>query len=113
MTIFKRILDYLFWLAIAMICAFGYIFLLLGEFPDGTHWFDVFSLIFYRLVYMYVGFSLGGLIAFIYFLLDGFYLRKKLKSTMKSFFVKLLMIIAITICIGALHYFLEKVIDVI
>ena len=113
MIALKRILNYIFWSVMALLCSFGYLYYLLGDFPDGSAWYDPILLIFYRLVYLYFGLSLAGLIAIIYMLLDVFYLRKKLQTNLKSFIIRCLAIIGITILLACIHLFLEKGIDVI
>jgi TRAP-type C4-dicarboxylate transport system permease small subunit len=113
MKVLKRIVNYLFWTVIALVCAFGYLLVILGLPLEETTWFNKMFNFLYNLAFIYIGLPLGGLIALIYILLDLFYLRKKLQSNFESAFLRLFVILGITMCLGAIHYFLEKVIDVI
>ncbi|WP_375239119.1 hypothetical protein [Aurantibacter sp.] len=113
MKVLKRILNYLFWTIIAVLCAFAYLLVILGLPLEETSWFNKLFNFLYNLAFVYIGLPLGGFVTLLYILLDVFYLRKKLQSNFKSAFVRLFAMLGITCGLGVIHYFLEKVIDVI
>ena len=67
----------------------------------------------YRAVLFHVGLRVAGIISLLFILLDIFYLKKKLKNNSKKTIICFLIILLITAVVGTIHYFLEKVIDVI
>ena len=88
--------------------------LLLGS-PSEINYkgFDVLFGIFYNYGLVYVGTIIGIFIAVFFFIIDYFFLRKWLRLNWNSFFIRILILLLITIFVGIIHYFLEKVIDVI
>lgn len=88
--------------------------LLLGS-PSEINYkgFDVLFGIFYHYALVYVGTIVGSCIAVFFIIIDYFLLRKKLSTNFNSTLIRILILLLITIFIGIIHYFLEKVVDVI
>lgn len=68
---------------------------------------------FYQWGIFYIGSIIGLIIAFIFIVLDVFYLKKKHNITRPYTLMRLLMMLIITVVVVILHYILEKGIDVI
>ena len=113
MSILKRILSYFIWTLIAFLCAFGYMRIILGAKPKPSTGIMILFDWVYGYALVYVGSIIGSIIAFLYIIIDVFYLNKKLKSRANSTIIRLLIVIIITVIVGTTHYLLEKVIDVI
>ena len=114
MKILKQVLAYLFWIAISFIAAFGYIRIILGPEPDSGSSILAFLFLLIRNVII-VKFVpiIGSIIALVFILIDIFYLKKKLKSNIKSTGIRFILLLVITLVVAIIHYILEKVIDVI
>jgi RsiW-degrading membrane proteinase PrsW (M82 family) len=69
--------------------------------------------LFYNIGMIQVGLWVGSAIAICFVLLDVFYVKKKLKNNPKRTVIRLAVLLAITVLVAIVHYFLEKVIDVI
>lgn len=89
--------------------------LLLGEIPDEESYngFGFFLNLFYSYGIIYVGSIIGGIIALLFIVTDVFILKKRLSNTPKSALVKIAILLVISLLVFILHYFLEKVIDII
>lgn len=75
--------------------------------------FDVLFGIFYHYGLVYVGTIVGSIIAIFFFIIDYFFLRKQLSNNFNSVLIRISVMLLISIIIGIIHYFLEKVVDVI
>jgi len=115
MKILKQLFNYIFWAIISMFFSLGYVRIILGSKVEETTKLNQFYNWIYDLVIVYVVPIIGGIITVSFILTDMLYLRKKLqnKSKTEKFLTRLTAMLILTIVIGALHYFLEKVIDVI
>ena len=115
MKILKQLFNYIFWAIISMFFSLGYVRIILGSKVEETTKLNEFYNWIYDLVIVYVVPIIGGIITVSFILTDMLYLRKKLqnKSKTEKFLTRLTAMLILTIVIGALHYFLEKVIDVI
>lgn len=109
----KQILHYILWSILSFVLALGYMRVILGPNPESDSSFAPFYDWLYLHVILQIGAIVGGIIAFIYIFLDLILLRKKLKYRKRSILIRLMILIAITFSVGCLHYFLEKVVDVI
>ena len=91
-----------------------YMRLLLGS-PSKINYkgFDYLVGIYYYHGLVFVGTIVGIFIAFFFFMVDYFFLRKKLSNDFNATLIRTLVLLLITIVIGIIHYFLEKVIDII
>ena len=89
--------------------------LVLGEIPkeESYNGFGFFLNLFYSYGIIYVGSILGTIIAFFFILTDYFFLRKKWSYDSNFLLIRFSVLLFIAIVVGILHYFLEKVIDVI
>ncbi len=109
----KRILNYFGWLLVAILLGFLHMRIVLG--PSSKS--DTSSLTFlngiHDFVLLYVGAIIGCIIATLFILLDVFYLNEKLKNNSKAILIRLFIIIALAIIVGATHYFLEEIANVI
>lgn len=109
----KRILNYLGWLVVAILLGFLYMRIVLGPslksdsngltFLNGIHDF----------VLLYVGVIIGCIIAALFILLDAFYLHTKLRNNKKIMLIRFCIITILAIIVGATHYFLEEIANVI
>lgn len=113
MTVLKRILTYTIWTLIAFIFAIVYMLIILGSKPEIDSGFQIVIDLFYIHIFLYIGLIIGSIIAFLFILMDAFYLRKRLSSNKNTIIIRLGIMLAITAFVGIVHYFLEKVIDVI
>jgi len=67
----------------------------------------------YELIFVYVGLTIGSILALLFILTDVFYLNKKLQNNAHPTIIRFLTLIFIFILVAITHYVLEKVIDVI
>lgn len=113
MRFVKLILTYLIWTILSLILGISYMRLVLGpnDFSEDGWWYLLH--LFFDIGLLHVGFWIGVAIASSFILLDVFYLREKLKTNPKKISIQLTILLAITGLIAIVHYFLEKVIDVI
>lgn len=114
MKVIKAIFVYLIWILIAMILGIVYMRLLLGEnnfVKDSVtgHFFTVF----YHWGIFYVGITIGIITAFLFIMTDVLFVKKKLNNKSKLTFTRIKVLLTIFTMVTILHYFLEKVIDVI
>lgn len=88
--------------------------LLLGS-PSKINYkgFDYLVGVYYYHGLVFVGTIIGIFIVFFFFIIDYFFLRKKLSNVFNAALIRISVLLLITIFIGIIHYFLEKVIDVI
>ena len=113
MKVLKLVSSYFIWVIISLISALGYMRIILGPKPEpSTGIMKMFDWV-YGFVMMRVGFIIGMIILFIFILIDNFYFKKSFKNNKKLFSIRFLTIIVITVIVGTIHYWLEKVIDVI
>ena len=87
--------------------------IVLGPIEMPSEGFGFLLSVFYVHGLFYVGLIIGSIIAFLFILLDIFYLKKKLKHHSKKTSIRFILILVITACVSIIHYVLEKVIDVI
>jgi len=114
MSVFKQIIAYFFWTLIAIIIGFCYIRIILGPAQEGpTNFFTFIFNLMYEFVLVRIGLIIGSIIALLFILLDIFYLNKRLKNVKSAPAIRFLIVVFITFCVGAIHYVLEKVVDVI
>jgi hypothetical protein len=69
--------------------------------------------IFYDLGLLYVGLTIGSIVAVLFIIVDYYILRQWLKNNLKSFSVRFMVIVFVTMFCGGIHYLLEKELDVI
>lgn len=114
MTLLKQLPSYLCWICIAILFAYGYMFLILGPKPEPSNGFlGMISFIVYHVALLKVGPIIASIIAGVYLLVDIFYLKKKYNPLSNKIIIRFLVMLTITIVVGIIHYMLEKVIDVI
>ena len=112
-SVVKQLFNYCFWAVMSFLAAFGCMRIMLGPRPESSKGFmRIFDFI-YDIVMIELVPIIGGIIAFLYILIDIVYLKKKLKNNSKSILLRFLTIIIITLIVGTTHYLLEKVIDII
>lgn len=87
--------------------------IILGGKPEIESVFQIFIDALYMYAFIHIGSIIGSFIALTFILIDVFYLHKKLEHKANAWRIRLLVILAITIVTGLIHYILEKVIDVI
>lgn len=81
-------------------------FIILGPKTESTGIMHIFDII-YDFALIHIGFIIGGIIAFLFILIDILYLKTK------SILLKLITLFIISIIVALIHYMLEKVIDII
>ncbi|MCB9257336.1 MAG: hypothetical protein H6579_09415 [Chitinophagales bacterium] len=113
MKLIRQILSYCLWALVACCLAFAYVRMLLGPKLVATNsLMEIYNWIHqYALVHMAA--LIGGLITLLFILFDVFFLKTKLQNNGKAIFFRFVSLLAITSFVALLHYFLEKVIDVI
>lgn len=109
----KRILNYLGWIIVAILLGFLHMRIVLGPASTSDSGGITFLNSIHDFVLWYVGAIIGAIIAFVFILLDILYLNKKLQDNSKATLIRLSVIIGLAILIGATHYFLEEIADVI
>ena len=114
MKVLKLLFTYFSWLILCLILGIIYMRLLLGS-PSKINYkgFDYLVGIYYYHGLVYVGLIIGTIIAIFFFLIDYFILRKRLSNNWNSFLIRISILLFSTITVAIIHYFLEKVIDVI
>ena len=113
MNILKQILAYLVWVLLALLSGIGYMRILLGFAKESSTGFFLLFDLMYDFALVHIGLRIGSVIALLFILSDIFYLKKKLKNNMKSTIIRFIFLLLITITVGATHYILEKIVDVI
>ncbi len=113
MTLIKHILTYLFWIILSLLLGMIYMRIVLGpnDVSEDGYWYLLH--LFFDIGMLHVGFLIGVVIASCFLLLDVFYLRKKLRNNPQKITIQIVVLLAITVSVAIVHYFLEKVIDVI
>ena len=109
----KQIVTYAIWTVVAILLGIGYMRIVLGpnEITSEGLWYLVH--IFFDFGLLYIGTTIGLIIAILFTLLNIFYLKKKLKNNIQATGIRFLFLLVITVLVGFIHYILEKVIDVI
>ncbi len=87
--------------------------IILGAKPEPSTGFMMLFELIYEYAFVYIGVIIGSIIASLYILIDVFYLNKRLENIAHSVIIRFLIMISISIMMGAIHYLLEKVVDVI
>ena len=96
-----------------MLFAFIYMRIILGPKPKpSTDFLKMFDWV-YNLVFIRIGLILGSIIALLFFILNSFYLKKRLKQNSKASIIRCFYILIIAIIVTTLHYVCEKIIDII
>ncbi|XPV70538.1 MAG: hypothetical protein ACNI25_08120 [Halarcobacter sp.] len=113
----KLILEYALWTVIALILGIGYMYLLsyliAGPTPEET---SILSFVYSKMHFFgvfFVGGIIGAILAILFILFDLFYLKKKCNSSKYMFLKRGISMLLILVILAFLHYFLEKILDVI
>ncbi|EDP70560.1 hypothetical protein FBALC1_07373 [Flavobacteriales bacterium ALC-1] len=109
----KQIFVYLKWVILSLIIGLTYIWILIGPTEKSTNAFTYLLNIFYGYGVLYIGTIFGLVVAFIFVLLDNFYLKKKLKNSAYGTFIRIGVLLMVAVIVGVIHYILEKVVDII
>lgn len=109
----KQILNYAGWLLVAILLGFLHMRIVLGPGSNSDNGGLTFLNGIHDFVLLYVGAIIGCIIAVLFIVLDVFYLNKKLQNNNRATLVRLFVIIALAIIVGASHYFLEEIANVI
>jgi hypothetical protein len=104
MKILKQITRHLIWTLVSLFLGFSYVYVITNiikdDLPKSWH-IPSFA---QGLVVVYVGSAIGAVIAVLFFLVDVFYLRKKLNNTFKSTMIRFLVLLTITILLAIVFY---------
>lgn len=109
----KVIFHYVLWTLAALILGVGYMWMILGPAPEET---DLLSFLFSRLQLwglMHIGLAIGAIVAALFILFDSLYLKKKCAPSSPKFSVRAIALFLIFLLVGAVHYLLEKPLDLI
>lgn len=87
--------------------------IILGARQEPSLGFNCFLDLLYEYPFFYIGAMIACVIASLFIITDVFYLNKKLKNVKNSTRIRFLIIVILMIILGTLHYFLERVADVI
>ena len=110
MNIIKQIVTYLMWTLLALLLGIGHMRIVLGaKGHTSTSLLDTIFGLIYDFGLIQIGLRVGAVIAFLFILLDLFYLKKNKKSIN----IRLLLLLGIAVMVGVTHYILERVIDII
>lgn len=113
MSILKQIRTYLIWVCVSFLCALVYTRIILGPKPKPATGIAHLLEVLYDFAQLYLVGRIGAIIALLFIIIDVLYLKNKLKSNSKNIGIRFLVMIVISIVLGAIHYVCEKVIDII
>ncbi|WP_215224678.1 hypothetical protein [Echinicola shivajiensis] len=113
MKTLKQLLSYTIWIALALLLGMVYMRFVLGPNKIPKEGMGYLFHMFYSWGIVHVGLAIGATIALLFILLDVLYIKKQLKQYKKAIFLRVMILLLITIMVGVSHYILEKVIDVI
>ena len=111
MNILKQILSYIIWIVLSFLMAFTYMRIVLGA-KQTTGTSKLFNWV-YDLALYQVGAILGGIIAFLFVLIDIGYLKNKLKNHTSKNVIRFLVLVGVSLVVVVSHYLCEKVFDII
>lgn len=109
----KQITKYILWSILSIFIAISYLTFIIKPYELSTEGIDFLLFVFYGHGIFFVGSIIGLVIAFLFVLLDVFYLRKKLVNKKNSMLIRFSVLLVISVFIVVLHYLLEKAIDLI
>lgn len=115
MRIVRHLLTYLLWTILSLLIGIGYMRLLLGDIAEDENigGFGYLLKVFFMHGLVLIGLPFGALIALLFIAVDWFFLRKKLKQGKNKILMRIALLLATTVFVAVVHYFLEVVIDVI
>lgn len=113
MKLLKQLLTYLIWTSLSLLLGMGYMRIVLGANNMPKEGLGYLFHMFYNWGLFHIGLVVGLVIAFLFILLDIFYLKKRFKKKDKLIFARFGTLLTIAIVVVLIHYILEKVIDVI
>ncbi|RZN82201.1 MAG: hypothetical protein EVB11_09425 [Winogradskyella sp.] len=113
MKFFKQFFGYLTWILLSLLIGVIYMRVLVGSIEEPSTAITFLLNIFYSYGILYVGGLIGLVIAFVFILIDIFYLKNKLKNVGKSLYIRFAILLGIASVVFVIHYILEKVIDII
>ena len=98
-----------------MVLGAVYTKLLLGDIPTDESYggFGLILKVFYSYGLLQIGIPIGVIIAIIFILLEVMYVRKVLEYSFRNSLFRFGILVCITVLVGALHYVLENVVDII
>ena len=113
----KRIFEYVLWTIAALLLGMGYMCLIftltLGQIPEETSLISFIISKLYVFGVIYVGAIIGAILAALFILLDVFYLKRKWQQSKHFFLKRVISMLFLLVGVAALHYLLEKIVDVI
>lgn len=109
----KQLTKYSLWCIVSIFIAISYLTLIIKPYELATEGIDFLLFVFYGHGIIFVGSIIGLVIAFLFVILDVFYLRKKLVNKKNSMLIRFSVLLVISVFVAVLHYLLEKVIDMI
>jgi hypothetical protein len=109
----KILLEYAFWLIVALALGICYMYLVLGTAPepDGLIGFVVSQIHFFVLTR--VGVIIGGIVFLLFLTLDITLFKSKIKSFQQLIAVRIFALLVLTKIVGLIHYLMEKTLDLI
>ena len=109
----KSILNYVVWVLLALLSGIVYMRLLLGPKLESSNVFSTIVNIYYDIALLQIGTLIGCIIAFFFIIGDYFYIKRKAKTKRGLIFYRFILLFSIIVVVVFIHYFLEKIIDVI
>ncbi|GLQ07014.1 hypothetical protein [Sneathiella chinensis] len=109
----KVILEYGLWTMGALLLGIGYMYLVLGSAPEVTNTLSFFISKIYFIGLFHVGGIIGSILAITFILFDALYLKRKSQPSKPRFTIRAISMLLILVILGASHYLLEKVFDVL
>ncbi|MDO6519178.1 hypothetical protein [Zobellia uliginosa] len=67
----------------------------------------------YEVALFHVGSVIGSIIAFLFIIINHFYLKKRLAANANRSLIRFLVILILALIVGTTHYICEEVIDII
>ncbi len=111
--ILKGIFTYLIWTLTALLLGVGYLWIFLKPYETSSDGIGYPLYLFYHWGVVVVGLTIGFIVAFLFIILDLYYLRNHLKNNPTSTLIRFGILICILLLIACMYYVLEKVLDII
>ena len=109
----KQALGYFVWIFISLLAGIAHMRIILGPKPKPSSGILKMFDWAYGVSLFHVGLVIGSIIAFLFIIIDHFYLKKRLAANANRSLIRLLVILILALIVGTTHYICEEVIDII
>lgn len=106
-------LIYIVWILLSLLAGIGFMRMVLGPQPQPSTDFMVIFDWTYTAALFQIGSLIGGIVGFLFLLVEVFYFKKKLEYNFKGVILRFVFLLLLSFTVGYIYYLLEKVIDVI